>query len=69
MMYLKSLRVVSIIAFAAGAYWLAEYHHQDAKPLNYLAVIIPFLGVVVTNVLIIRALRAQAGKSPTGASP
>jgi hypothetical protein len=52
--YLHTLRAIAIAAFAAGAIWLAEWHHTDATVVDALAVIIPFIVVTFTNVMIKR---------------
>jgi hypothetical protein len=52
--YLHILRTIAIAAFAAGAIWLAEWHHTDATVVDALAVIIPFIVVTFTNVMIKR---------------
>lgn len=59
MIYLQILRAVAIVAFVAGAYWLAMYHHQDSTVAQNLLVFVPLAAVALTNYLIIRARKAR----------
>jgi hypothetical protein len=56
MLVLHAFRVISMIAFAAVAWWLAMYHHDDGDFLTFAMTIVPFAAAVaVSNVLLLKA--------------
>ncbi len=54
MIYLQILRAVSFIAFMAGGYWLAMYHHHDSTLLQSSAVLIPLPVYALSNWLLMK---------------
>jgi hypothetical protein len=52
--YLQILRAVCFIAFFAGSYWLAMYHH-DSTLLQNVAIMLPLPIFALSNWLIMKA--------------
>jgi hypothetical protein len=56
---LHALRVVSLLAFFAAAWWLAMRHHDDYDFLTSAKTIVPFWAAMIVSKLLLDAVRRR----------